>query len=34
VIRKRNTVVIEGETPQEKAAILYQDYLKGRLEQL
>lgn len=34
VDRKRNTVVIEGETPEEKARKLYEDYLKGRLEQL
>ena len=30
----REAVVIEGETPQEKAEILYNSYLKGRLEKL
>lgn len=34
VDRKRNTVLIEGETPQEKAQKLYDAYLKGRLEEL
>ena len=34
VDNKRNTVVIEGDTPQEKAQKLYDLYLKGRLEKL
>jgi len=34
VNRKRDTVVIEGDTPQEKARCLYEKYLKGRLSML
>lgn len=34
VDNSRNTVVIEGDTPQEKAQKLYDLYLKGRLERL
>lgn len=30
----RDTIRIEGETPQEKAEKLYETYLKGRLEKL
>mgnify|MGYP001119260450 CR=1 FL=1 len=33
VERKRNTIVISGETPKEKAESLYKEYLKGRIEE-
>ncbi|WP_255575703.1 electron transfer flavoprotein subunit beta/FixA family protein [Caproiciproducens faecalis] len=32
--REREGVLIEADTPEEKAEILYRDYLKGRLERL
>lgn len=32
--RKRNTVIIEGDSPEEKARHLYEKYLKGRLSML
>ena len=32
--RKRNTVVIEADSPQEKARCLYEKYLKERLSEL
>ncbi len=34
VDRSRHTVLIEGDSPKEKAAIYYEQYLKGRLEKL
>lgn len=34
VDRRRNTVLIEGCSPEEKADIYYEQYLKGRLEKL
>lgn len=34
VFQERNGFLIEGETPQEKAKILYERYLKGRLNKL
>lgn len=34
VDRSRHTVLIEGDGPEEKAGIYYEQYLKGRLEQL
>lgn len=34
VDRSRHTILIEGDSPKEKAAIYYEQYLKGRLEKL
>lgn len=34
VDRQRNTFIIEGDTPQEKARQLYENYLKGRLSMI